>query len=65
MTASVPELTILTSSMEGNAFFTRSASSTSRAVGAPKLVPLGAAFLSAAITFGWACPRIMGPQDPT
>ena len=47
-----PELTILINSIEGNAFFTLAASFISRFVGAPKLVPLGMAFLSAAEILG-------------
>ncbi len=41
------------------------ASSTSPAVGAPKLVPRAAASAIAASTCGWACPWISGPHEQT
>jgi len=65
ITASVPELTRRIFSMEGKAFRIISASVTSSSVGAPKLVPRPAAFRTAAITEGAACPKIIGPQDNT
>ena len=36
-----------------------------REVGAPKDAPLAAVFWIASTTFGWQCPRIIGPQEPT
>ena len=63
--ASVPELTRRTISIDGNAAASVSASSTSRAVGAPKLVPSRIVAWIAVSTFGCACPRIIGPQEPT
>src|ERR671912_705517 len=54
--ASVPELVILTISMEGKAPQTNSASSTSRSVGAPKVVPFLAAVSMASMTSGYDCP---------
>ncbi len=65
MAASVPELVILTRSIEGMASRISRAISVSAVVGAPKLVPLRAASQTAAITSGWACPRIIGPQERT
>ena len=62
--ASVPELTKRTISIDGKASQTSSANSTSRRVGAPKLVPSRAASVTASTTRGWACPRISGPQEP-
>ncbi len=52
--ASVPEEVILSISTFSNLAQTSSASSTSPAVGAPKLVPLDAAALTASTTAGWA-----------
>jgi hypothetical protein len=54
-----------TISAAGTRRVTRSASSTSASVGAPKLVPAAAAALTAATTSGWAWPAISGPQDIT
>ncbi len=65
MVASVPELTMRTMSMEGTSSQTLSAMATSVAVGAPKLRPFCTAACTAAITWGWLWPRIIGPQDPT
>ena len=65
MVASVPELTMRTISREGTNSHTLSAISVSMAVGAPKLRPFSTTFCTAEMTSGWACPRIMGPQDPT
>ena len=65
MVASVPELTNRTLSIEGTARQTISANSTSRGDGAPKLVPSPAVRRIAATTCEWACPRIIGPQEPT
>ncbi len=44
---------------------TSTASSTSPAVGAPKLVPRAAAWDTAASTAGCACPWIKGPHEQT
>ena len=52
--ASVPELTILTISMLGMSSQTLLAIKVSISVGAPKLKPLSAASLTAAITSGCA-----------
>ena len=65
MTASVPELTIRTSSTDGTAPQTSSAISTSRSVAAPKLRPSLTARSTASRTTGWLCPRIIGPHEPT
>ncbi len=62
--ASVPELTMRTISTDGTAATTISASSISRSVGAPKLVPRWSTFSMAAVTAGWRWPKIMGPQEP-
>ncbi len=50
--ASVPELTIRIISTESKRSTTRSANSTSPSVGAPKLVPEAAAFVTASTTAG-------------
>ena len=63
--ASVPELTRRTSSTEGTKSHMRLASSTSRHVGIPKLVPESRADATAAFISGWQCPIIMGPQEHT
>ena len=63
--ASVPEEVIRSMSTAGIRWATSSASSTSPAVGAPKLVPSAAASQTAAITSGCAWPRIIGPQEQT
>jgi len=44
---------------------TSSASSTSPAVGAPKLVPFAAASAIAAMTLSSQCPRMSGPHEQT
>jgi hypothetical protein len=62
--ASVPEFTSRTFSMLGTAAMISSASSLSASVGAPKLVPRRIELSKAATTRGWACPRIIGPQEP-
>ena len=64
MTASVPELTILTISMEGTSPHISSAISTSAGQLAPKLKPRPAASMAASRIAGWLWPRIMGPQEP-
>ena len=65
MAASVPEEVMRSMSTPGMRCETSSASSTSPAVGAPKLVPRLAASVTAASTAGWAWPRIIGPQEQT
>ncbi len=62
--ASVPELTMRTMSTDATASVTIRASSTSRAVGAPKLVPRSSTSPIARITAGCRCPKIIGPQEP-
>jgi hypothetical protein len=63
--ASVPEDTKRTRSIDGTAATTRCASCVSSSVGAPKLVPWRSAARTARSTPGSACPRIIGPHDPT
>ena len=63
--ASVPEQTRRIFSIDGIMLRMSSPNSTSRAVGAPKVVPPDAACTIAATTSGSACPRISGPQEPT
>ncbi|MBP1725401.1 MAG: hypothetical protein H6Q51_699 [Deltaproteobacteria bacterium] len=65
MVASVPELTRRTISMDGTSLLIIWASSTSFGVGMPKVVPCSAASLIAATTWGWACPKMRGPHEPT
>ena len=65
ITASVPELTNRISSTLGTRPRTSRASSSSRGLGAPKLVPRDAASASAARMRGCACPRTSGPQERT
>ena len=61
MVASVPLLTMRTFSQLGTRSQIASASSTSRAVGAPYEVPSPAAFRIASTTFGCAWPRMIAP----
>ncbi len=63
--ASVPEETSRTISTDGTASTISAASSTSRSVGAPKLVPRSAASAIAATVSWSACPKTSGPQDST
>ena len=63
--ASVPDEVMRTISTLGMRSQTASASRTSPSVGAPKLVPLRAAAVTASTTSGWAWPRISGPQEET
>jgi hypothetical protein len=63
--ASVPEEVMRSISTPSTLRATSAASSTSPAVGAPKLVPLAAASPIAASTCGWACPWISGPHEHT
>ena len=64
MVASVPLLTRRTRSMLGTAAMMSSAKWDSISVGAPNEVPREAAWQIASITWGWAWPRIIGPQEP-
>ena len=59
--ASVPEFIRRTRSQLGTASRIASASSISPVVGAPYDVPPAAAAPSAAVTAGWAWPRITAP----
>ena len=52
-------------STPGTRRVTSSASSTSPAVGAPKVVPSAAASVTAATISGWACPWMSGPHEQT
>ncbi len=63
--ASVPELTIRTSSIEGTSWHTFFAREVSIAVGAPNPKPLSKTAFTASIITGLACPKIIGPQEPT
>ncbi len=54
-----------TMSMDGTISQTRSAMSTSAAVGAPKLRPSATALSTASRTSWLLWPRIIGPQEPT
>jgi hypothetical protein len=63
--ASVPELTMRTSSIDGTSSMIRRATMVSISVGAPNDRPFTAVCCTARITAGSACPRIMGPQEPT
>ena len=63
--ASVPDETSRTRSTDGTASTISAASSTSRSVGAPKLVPSRAASRTASTVSGSACPKSSGPQDCT
>ncbi len=65
MVASVPEDTNRTRSIDRTASTTAVASSTSSAVGAPKLVPPAAVLVTASTTRGWAWPAINGPHEST
>ena len=63
--ASVPELTIRTSSIDGISLQIRRATSVSITVGAPNERPSAAIACTARTTVGSAWPRIAGPHDPT
>jgi hypothetical protein len=63
--ASVPELTNRTRSIDGTSVRTRSPSSCSSAVGAPKLVPSRAADAIVFTRPDGAWPWISGPHDIT
>src|SRR5690625_2579686 len=65
MVASVPELTSRTCSSGRTRRTTSSTSETSPGCGAPKESPRPAASCTASTTCSFACPRIIGPQDPT
>ena len=64
MVASVPELTMRTSSTEVRSTMC-SAIRISASVGAPKLKPLCRAFSTASTIFGCALPCTIGPQEHT
>ena len=53
-----------TISIDGTSAVIRSAMSTSRRLGAPKVVPSGACAVIAATTAGCAWPSSSGPQEP-
>ena len=63
--ASVPELTMRTSSIDGTSSMIFLATTVSSSVGAPKDRPSAAFSCTALITAGSAWPRIIGPQEPT
>ena len=65
MVASVPDETSRSISMEGKSFWIWRASWISASQVAPKERPRRAAWQTASTTAGWACPRIIGPQEPT
>lgn len=65
MVASVPLETSRTCSSGSTRATISSASATSPSPGVPKEVPFDTASWTAAITSGWECPRIMGPQEQT
>lgn len=65
MVASVPLLTSRTCSSGSIRPTISSARATSPSPGVPKEVPRATASCTAAITSGWECPRIMGPQEQT
>ena len=60
-----PDEVSRTSSTAGMRWQMSSASSTSPACGAPKVVPRRVAAVTASTMAGWACPRMSGPQLPT
>ena len=64
MVASVPELTMRTSSTDVRLTMC-SATWISTSVGAPKLRPLRRAFSTASTILGWALPCTIGPQEHT
>ncbi len=63
--ASVPLETSRTCSTGATRETISSASSTSFSVGVPNEKPRSAAVRTASSTSGWACPRIIGPQEHT
>ena len=65
MPASVPELTSRTCSIDGNASTISAASSTSRSVEAPNVVPSSTASRTASTVSGSAWPKRSGPKDIT
>ena len=65
MVASVPDDTRRTCSTGSIRATISSASSTSPCPGVPKEVPRATAAWTASVTTGWACPRIIGPQEHT
>jgi hypothetical protein len=65
MVASVPELHMRMSSIDGTIPMILRATTVSSSVGAPKESPLTAASCTARTTSGCAWPRIIGPHEPT
>ncbi len=65
MVASVPLETSRTCSTGSIRATISSASATSPSPGVPKEVPRETACCTAAMTSGWECPRIIGPQEQT
>ena len=65
MVASVPEFTRRIRSTGATRPMISAARSVSEGVGAPKDRPLAATRWTASTTAGWACPRIIGPQEHT
>jgi hypothetical protein len=65
MVASVPELTMRTSSIVGISSQIWRASCVSICVGAPNDRPNAARSCTARTTGSYACPRIIGPHEPT
>ncbi len=63
--ASVPELHMRTSSMDGTSSMILRATTVSISVGAPNDRPFSAVFCTTPITSGCAWPRIIGPHEPT
>ena len=64
MVASVPELTMRETSIDGTSFEIVSAMVISAGQGVPKESPLAMAFSTAVRTAGWLCPTIIGPHEP-
>ena len=65
MVASVPDDTSRTCATAGTLATISSPSSTSPGPGVPNDNPRDTAAETASSTAGWACPRIIGPHDPT
>ena len=64
MTASVPDEVNRIRSMDGIAERIASPSSISAGFVAPRARPSATRLAIAAVTAGWACPRIAGPHPP-
>jgi hypothetical protein len=63
--ASVPELTMRTTSIDGTRRVIVSAIVTSASHGVPNDRPFSMAFATAARTCGWLWPTTIGPHEPT